>query len=249
MTVVSIQRALVAGALFICTLFAVPASAERVRVTQVFDGDSFRISDGREIRLIGINTPEFGKDGKPNEPLAHEARERLASLIQERDIELEYDRERFDRYRRTLAHASVPGTDSVEETMLSDGLAFQIAQSPNLAHLDRYANAETKARQARRGVWGHTYYVAQDAAGLQPGDTGFRLVRGSVRRVGRGKHLLYIDLAERFTITVSHEDWRHFGGDPQRFIGKRVLARGWVTRHENRLRLRLSHPKMLEVTN
>src|SRR5687767_12005955 len=66
-TVVRIQRALIASALFICALLPGLTRAESVRVTQVLDGDSFRLSDGREVRLIGINTPEFGKNGKPNE--------------------------------------------------------------------------------------------------------------------------------------------------------------------------------------
>ncbi|HKQ30185.1 MAG TPA: thermonuclease family protein, partial [Burkholderiales bacterium] len=244
-----IQRALLAGALLFCTLLSAPANAERVRVTQVLDGDSFCVSDGREIRLIGINAPEFGKDGKPNEPLAREARELLTQLIVAREVDLEYDAERHDRYRRTLAHAFIEGKRSVEEVMLREGFAFQIAQSPNLAHLDNNARAEVEARAARRGVWAEPYFKPRAAEQLGTTDTGFRLVEGRVQRVSRGRYSLYLDLSERFTLVIPHEHWRHFGGDPQRFAGKRLIARGWVSAHENRLRLKLYHPLMIELVN
>ena len=32
---------------------------EQVKVIKVIDGDTFIISDGRRVRLIGVNTPEF----------------------------------------------------------------------------------------------------------------------------------------------------------------------------------------------
>jgi micrococcal nuclease len=230
-------------------LLSVPAGADSVRVTQVLDGDSFRVNDGREIRLIGINAPEFGKNGKPNEPLAREARDFLMRMIAGRDVELEYDKERHDRYRRTLAHAFLGDKRSVEETMLREGFAFLIAQPPNLAHLDNNAKAEAEARRATRGVWAEPYYKPRAVLQLGPGDTGFRFVEGTVRRVSRGRYSLYLDLADRFTVVVPREHWTYFGGDPERFAGKRLITRGWVTTHENRLRLRLSHPVMVEVVN
>jgi hypothetical protein len=98
-------------------------------------------------------------------------------------------------------------------------------------------------------VWAEAYYKPRAVPQLGVGDTGFRFIDGTVRRVSRGRHSLYLDLADRFTLVIPHEHWTYFGGDPQRFTGKRLIARGWVTLHENRLRLRLSHPVMVEVVN
>jgi micrococcal nuclease len=243
--VIGIRRALCISALFV---FIASAQAESVRVTQVLDGDSFRLSDGREVRLIGINAPEFGKNGKPNEPLAREAREFLNGMIAGSMIDLEYDEERYDRYHRTLAHATLSDKRRVEDLLLRRGLAFLVAQSPNFAHLTENAGAEAEARHAKRGVWAEAYFKPRAATELTPQDTGFRFVRGRVSRITRTKNVSYLDLADGFALMIPHEYAPRFG-DLQHFAGKNVVARGWVTAHENRLHLRVSHPAMLEVVN
>jgi endonuclease YncB( thermonuclease family) len=238
-----IRRALVAGALFVsATCFA-----DTVRVAHVLDGDSLRLTDGREVRLIGINTPEHGKDGKAEEPLARTARVLLKRLVEGKEIHLAYDHERQDRYRRTLVHASLTDGTSVQQAMLREGAAVVIAIPPNLARLDLYLRAETEARRMQRGVWADTFYQPRDAQRFDTRDTGFRFVSGRVQRLGRGRYSIYLDLGDRFTLVIPQQHWHHFGGDPKRFIGKHVIARGWVTAQENRLRLRLSHPAMLQL--
>lgn len=225
------------------------AAAENVRVAHVLDGDSLRLADGRDVRLIGINAPEYGKDGKPDEPLAREARALLMHLVASRQVQLEYDQERMDHYRRTLAHARLDTDTSVEEELLRAGLAAVVAIPPNLAHLESYQHAEAEARRTGRGIWGHDYYQPRDPARLGIDDAGFRFIRGRVQRIGRGRYSIYLDLNDRFTLVIPQEHWHYFGGDPKRFVGRQVIARGWITAQENRLRLRLSHPAMLEVVD
>ena len=43
-----------------------------------FDGDTLALEDGRSVRLLGINTPETGRDGEPSEPFAEDARALLS---------------------------------------------------------------------------------------------------------------------------------------------------------------------------
>jgi len=53
------------GAFFIWAVLlalAATAAADTARVAKVIDGDSLRLSSGREVRLIGINAPELGPD-------------------------------------------------------------------------------------------------------------------------------------------------------------------------------------------
>jgi len=81
------------------------SSDETVAVTQVIDGDTVILKDDRHVRLIGINTPEIGRNGKLSEQGADAARKYLLSLLQEnKEVFLKYDIQQFDRYRRTLAH-------------------------------------------------------------------------------------------------------------------------------------------------
>src|SRR5258706_13154531 len=111
------REALRASALFVYapsllawTTGARAADDETVSVRWALDGDSLLLTDGRQVRLIGINAPELGKNGVAEQPLAREARDRATALTRGRTVRLVYDRERADRYGRTFANR-----------MLSDG--------------------------------------------------------------------------------------------------------------------------------
>ena len=100
------------GALFVLLpclsllALAVPAwgqaRTETATVRHVVDGDSVILADDRPVRLIGINAPEFGRDGRPDEPLAVAARERLRELAQGRSVQLRD----VDRLRQVTEQAS-----------------------------------------------------------------------------------------------------------------------------------------------
>ncbi len=60
----------------------------RCLVRQVADGDSFRCSDGRRVRLIGIDSPE-----RDQRPFGSEAQHALLRLLPRGSgVTLEYDR-------------------------------------------------------------------------------------------------------------------------------------------------------------
>lgn len=62
-----------------------PTSLAHVEVQHVVDGDTVRLKDGRRVRMIGLNTPETGKKGRTDEPLAVAARQRLQALVMASD--------------------------------------------------------------------------------------------------------------------------------------------------------------------
>jgi endonuclease YncB( thermonuclease family) len=218
----------------------------------VLDGDSLVLADGRELRLIGVNAPEMGRDGAPEQPLARAARTLLASLVEGRTVKLVYEPERHDRYRRVLAHVMFTDAEgaerSAEEALLARGLAWMVAIPPNVGWVSRLQAAEAEARRAGRGVWQDPGLAPRAAEQLDESATGFRLVSGTIRRLGQSRHLLYFELAPRFTLAVPREDWgRYFTvlGRPEQLVGRSLVARGWVTQHERGLRLRVAHPAML----
>ena len=59
-----------------------PGTLPLVGVAKVVDGDTLRLVDGRSVRLIGINTPELGRDGRKAEPFAVAAQRRLRALVE-----------------------------------------------------------------------------------------------------------------------------------------------------------------------
>jgi endonuclease YncB( thermonuclease family) len=255
-----------------------------VQVRHVLDGDSLVLTDGRQVRLIGVNAPEMNshsrhpgsatapgvalppasmqssRDTSPSldvaeQPLARAARTLLANLIEGRQVKLVFEEERADRYGRVLAHVLLPDANGVEqsaeEILLRQGLAWMIAIPPNTSWVTRLAAAEDEARAARRGVWAEAAYAPVAAEQLSTHDTGFHFVSGSLRAVRETSHGLYLELAPTVTLFIPRADWkRHFRDTSKQLVlGRRVIARGWLSANGHGLRLRVHHPAMLTWQN
>jgi micrococcal nuclease len=236
------------SAVLFCSLLATAAGAlsDTDQIRYVIDGDTVVRADGRHVRLIGINAPEPGKDGTPDQPLARAARVRLAELVEKKRVKLVFEQVREDHYGRLLARVRLADGSDAGEQLLRAGLAWVIAIPPNLDMLTGNLAAENDAREARRGVWNEPAYAPQPADKLTLRNTGFQIIEGRIRRYGQGRHLMYFDLAPHVTLVVPREEWKkYFRGNPSGWVGRHVVARGWVTRTKDRLRLRVAHPAML----
>jgi micrococcal nuclease len=134
-------------------------SALAGRVTYVVDGDTVVVRLDSEqpvhVRLIGINTPEIAHYGKPGECFGIRAASLTRHLALGHRVVLQAGRERHDRYGRLLAYVRVlGGPDDLERTLLGRGAARTLAIAPNIDRAAAYAQVESAARQAGRGLWG-----------------------------------------------------------------------------------------------
>jgi micrococcal nuclease len=236
--------------LFFCLALLLPVTAgartEGAHVAEVFDGDTVRLTDTRHVRLIGINAPELGRDGRPDEPFAAAARDRLRDLVRGRDVRLVFEEEPRDHYSRWLAHIVLPEGTNVEEVLVREGLASAVAIPPNIGELGRLQKAEIEARAAHRGLWGHPYSRPVPVESLDPTHTGFHFVRGRVSHVGASAKYVYLDMGEHFALRIAHDDWAHyFHGRPESWRGTAIEARGWVGAQGARLHMTIGHPAML----
>ncbi len=89
---------------------------ETVKVKRVVDGDTFITENNRVIRLLGIDAPEKGQK------CFEEARRYLQNLIEGREVKLEYDKIKHDKYGRLLAYVWV-GSLFVNKEMIEKGYA------------------------------------------------------------------------------------------------------------------------------
>lgn len=222
---------------------------EKAVVGYVYDGDTIRLTDGRKVRLIGIDTPELGHDGKADQPLAQQAKERLERLAKPYlEVQLRYDEQRRDSYGRTLAHVFLRDGTNVQRDLLSSGLATVIAVPPNLWQLECHLSSEAKAQTARLGLWGLPRYQPIDAESLAEDDVGYRLITGRVRRVGKGRKTVWLRIAKRVTVQIPHRYSHYFTQyPPAQLTGRRVLARGWLTPRRRGLGMTIRHPSALRV--
>ncbi|MCL6622480.1 MAG: thermonuclease family protein [Syntrophobacterales bacterium] len=122
-------------------------------VAQVQDGDTLTLTDGRKVRLVGIDAPELEKEGQPAEFLAHKAKKILTDLTQGRRVRLEYDRLRYDRFQRLLAYVFLEDGTFVNRELVARGLARVYSQPPNTARQEELLAAQREALEAGRGIW------------------------------------------------------------------------------------------------
>ena len=124
-----------------------------VLVRYVVDGDTIDVVGIGRVRLLGIDTPEIGRGLDTSAPFAVEAQQRLAGLVAQRWVRLEYEGERSDDYHRRLAYVFLETGQFVNELLVRDGLA-RVVTRRGLTRLGELKRAERAAQASRRGLWG-----------------------------------------------------------------------------------------------
>ena len=258
-----LKKASLAGAFFVSAIWLsgaqafcpAPSSLAPAQVQRVVDGDTLRLTDGRNVRMIGLNTPELGKKGRADEPFAVAARKRLEALVAASAgrVGLLPGKERKDRHGRTLAHVYGADGANLEAQMLAEGLGFQVAVAPNVDLAACQQAAEQSARQARLGLWRQSPVIE---AGQIRG-SGFAVVGGVVSKVQRNGGGIWIELQDSVVLRVAPNLLKRFDLSAlEQLQGRQVEARGWVVDRSRRGELKngqarwllpLSDPVMLQM--
>ncbi|MEL6343365.1 MAG: thermonuclease family protein [Myxococcota bacterium] len=130
-----------------------PTSA---RVVDVYDGDTFTLSNGDRVRLRGINTPEM----KPPEPYALQAKAAASRMILNKTVTLHYSEPARDGYGRLLASIEVEGQDLATE-LIRQGYGHIFIIPPEQLDAAPMVAAQAEARAERRGIWKTRSYSGQ----------------------------------------------------------------------------------------
>ena len=165
----SINTVLLAGALFLPpedrgTMLSWYSTGISVQsgpyytVTRVVDGDTFwvdnRSEKGLKVRLIGVDAPETRNSGRKLKGyFGTESSDYLCSLIGGKEVRLEYDVSRYDRYGRTLAYVYLADGTFVNADLVKNGYATVMTTPPNVRHVDEFAQLAARARKRNRGLW------------------------------------------------------------------------------------------------
>ncbi|NTW04904.1 MAG: hypothetical protein HGA27_02125 [Peptococcaceae bacterium] len=125
-------------------------------VKRVVDGDTIIvIIDGKEerLRLIGINTPETVHPAKGVEAFGREASEYTKGQLKGKEVALEFDVEKRDRYDRLLAYVWLE-EKMLNELLVAKGYAQVATYPPNIKYVERFVAAQKLARENNLGLWG-----------------------------------------------------------------------------------------------
>ncbi|HTK66549.1 MAG TPA: thermonuclease family protein [Pseudonocardia sp.] len=131
-------------------------TTEQATVVKHVDGDTFDVQINgatQRIRLLNIDTPETVDPNKPVQCLGPEASEFLAAMLPiGSSVRLEFDKEREDRYGRTLAAAFTPDGKMVNAEVARAGFAQVVTYDDNVRFRPPIEQAAEDAATNKRGL-------------------------------------------------------------------------------------------------
>jgi endonuclease YncB( thermonuclease family) len=217
-------------------------------VAAIIDGRSFRLDDGREVRLAGIAP-------RPDRTWT-EGAGALDALIAGRDVSLHYPTDTPDRYGRQPAFVIVAGArHSVQRDLVAAGDALADPAIADASCAMELARAETEARTAHKGLWNNPTAIKNAE---RPGDIlaqkgRFAVVEGKVLSARLAGATFYVNFGRRWTrdfaVTISRRMMPLFeaaGLDLRALVSKRIRIRGWVEQRGGP-RIRATHVRQIEL--
>ncbi|MEX0752886.1 MAG: thermonuclease family protein [Xanthobacteraceae bacterium] len=214
------------------------------------DGRSFRLKDGRDVRLAGIEVP-------PGDAARQALEKRLAGSL----VLLKRMEPGSDRYGRILAHvfALRDGAEAlIAQEMVSEGHARAGAHIGEPACATALLAAEGSARKAKLGLWADPSYAiksANDAAALLAARGRFTVAEGPVLSVRESAGTIYINFgrvwSRNLTVSILKRNERLFaaaGIDPKKLEGRRLRVRGWVEERGGP-RIEADWPEQIEIAD
>lgn len=142
-------------------------SDEYLIVTKVLDGDTFKMSNGDKVRLLGIDTPEkydsekldrqsvqSGKDRETIIKLGETSSEYVRKLAEGKKVLLVKDPgyDDKDKYGRLLRYVYLEDGTLVNAKILEEGYA-NVFYSKQISKMDEFKRLEREARENKRGLW------------------------------------------------------------------------------------------------
>ncbi len=139
-------------------------------VTKIVDGDTIYCTNRggiQKIRLIGIDAPESSintkayKDSKKTgqsietiKKMGKKSKEFVISRVPiGTRVELEFDIQVQDRYRRTLAYIYLPDETMLNDLIVKEGFAQVATYPPNVRYQKIFLQSQKEAREERKGLW------------------------------------------------------------------------------------------------
>ena len=206
-------------------LFAVQGEG---RVAAVIDARSFRLDDGREIRLAGIEPANTDKA---------KGTAALAALIGGHDVTLHGEDDAPDRYGRQTAFVFLAETP-VQSELLRRGEALFSADVADSDCAGTLAAAEAEAVKAKIGIWSGATAIknAESPGDILAGIGRFAVVEGKVLSVRQAGATTYLNFGRNWTqdfaATISRRMMPAFEGaglSPKSLENQRIRVRGFVS--------------------
>jgi endonuclease YncB( thermonuclease family) len=230
--------------------------AGRVEAVAVDERLDIELSDGRIVRLGGLDAPNAER-GAPD--IANGARDFLSERLLGRDADLIQLAGGTDRWGRTVADLVVADrrdgfAGSTAAALLTAGYARVRPEFETRGCAAERLAIEAEARQAGLGIWRDPQFAviqSSNSAELRRWARRFVVVEGMVRRVGFARSRIYLELVPRDgpTIVVARKletALAREGRPVAAMVGQTIRARGAL---DDRFgpRIEVADPTMIEI--
>ncbi|MCP5246400.1 MAG: thermonuclease family protein [Burkholderiales bacterium] len=213
-------------------------------VKSVYDGDTIILGNNQRVRLLGVNTPEIESRHRPGEPGGLAARAWLQNQVRNRQVYLEYDQEKKDKYDRQLAHVFLRDGTHLNLELIKQGLAFMSIVPPNLRYAETFSRAQQQAEKQALGIWRESGYQVRSLDQIASGGRGWQRFIGIPKQVQQKRSFTYLILNDQASVRIAND---HLNLFPvlEKYLGRDVEIRGWVSRRNNRFMISVQHPSAL----
>lgn len=163
------------------------------RVAAVIDSRSFRLEDGREILLAGIERTYPGRNS---------SNAALAAIVAGHEVTLHGDADSPDRYGRQPAFVFVAGSDhSVQSTLLRRGEALVSPEITDKNCAAALYASERAARDSGLGIWAEVAAIknAESPDDILAAIGQFAVVEGRVLSVRQAGAFTYLNFGRSWT--------------------------------------------------
>jgi endonuclease YncB( thermonuclease family) len=210
------------------TAFASPCQFESQgegRVAAIVDARGVRLDDGREIRLMGIETTAATKQA-------------VTALLVGRDVSLRNTDDTPDRYGRQGALVFIgESVTSVQAALLAQGDAIVSAEITDKDCAAALMASEAEARRQKKGNWAAPSAIknAESPDDILAGIGRFMVVEGKVLSVRQAGAMTYLNFGRNWTrgfaATISRRNLPAFesaGIALKSLENRRIRVRGWI---------------------
>jgi micrococcal nuclease len=225
----------------------------RVQAVSIDERLDIALSDGRTVRLGGLDAPNPDR-GAPE--ITKAARDFLSERLLGREEDLMLLAGGTDRWGRAVADLSLPGSqpESTAAALLAAGYARVRPEFETRGCAADRLMIEEGARQAGLGIWRDPDFAviqSSNSAELRRRTGRFVVIEGLVRRVGFARSRLYLELVPREgpTIVVARRlemALARQGRPVSALVGQTIRARGAL---DDRFgpRIEVADPTMIEI--
>ena len=227
------------------------AQTDSGTVTVVYDGDTIKVllANGEEekIRLIGIDAPETNSEDKKNRLNAFYSKRFVFKSLYKKQVSIEYDWEKRDKYGRLLAYIWTEDGTLFNEYVIQRGFAAAYTRFPYKAeYRKRFLDAEQYAKARENGIWKKEPFplVSKQEAPAHMGMlVSCEFVCATIRDKG---NLLLLESKEGDFGATVYKKYQHLFPEMNSLIGKKVILSGLLEAYRGQPQIMLFFPSQIK---